>query len=190
VPEEEDEAEPYKAKYAAADALKAELDGLSKSETPGSDQRLQQAILQARRGLVLLETDLLKEGEDSVLAALPTLEGACEKSAADASDRIAVELLPLCQSCYNSLGALWCSRGDFKASLLWLSKAEQLYKGQSAKSKQQNLGTDQSDDAQQSSTISDQVEQGFTQTLFFLAQGEHQAWHAEAASNRHAQHNI
>jgi hypothetical protein len=174
VPQGEDEAEPYKAKYAAADALQAELDSLSNLETSGSDRELQRAVLQARRGLVLLETDLLKEGEDLVSAALPALEGACEESA---GNKVAAELLPLCQSCYNSLGALWCSRGDFKASLLWLTKAEQLYWGKSGKSNSTpRMESQRSDipsaaDGHSASGSNEKLEQGYTQTLFFYAQG-------------------
>ncbi len=139
---EEDEAEPYKFKYAAADALKACIDAptsdgaaaegapatsspssqhenLSSDATssPGCNPELGQAVAAARirRGLILLDTDLLPDGEAELTAGVAVLEAEPGKY-----------LAWLLES-YNALGALYSQRGELQQAVDWLQKAESLY---------------------------------------------------------------
>lgn len=139
---EEDEAEPYKFKYAAADALKACIDAPSSDSTAaegaptasgldsqhenlsndvtsssGSNPELGQAVAAARirRGLILLDTDLLPDGEAEIIAGVTILEAEPDKY-----------LAWLLES-YNALGALYSQRGELQQALDWLQKAESLY---------------------------------------------------------------
>lgn len=66
--QEEDERKPYEHKYAAADILKDQYEQ--------TKSVVAKAVYQAKRGLVLLETDLLADGEACVAAALAVLEEA------------------------------------------------------------------------------------------------------------------
>ncbi|GIM16324.1 hypothetical protein Vretimale_18956, partial [Volvox reticuliferus] len=156
---EEDEAEPYKNKYEAADLLRKLLgeraisaDGSppstesSKNESSSaavssghqdsvssspdavcgnskvpstsrpSEAELAEAAVRIRCGLILLETDLLADGQSSIEAGLPPLELEPE-----------TYLAWLIES-YNALGALYSDRGDLTAALRWLQRAEELYR--------------------------------------------------------------
>ncbi|KAJ9534118.1 hypothetical protein QJQ45_002106 [Haematococcus lacustris] len=178
--DEVDERQPYAHKYKAADALLQAMEG--------SDDTLSRAMLNAKRGLLLLETDLLKDGEDCVQAALPVLSShvgrACPcannkdpASSTASQDQACSEqetgtLCKLQQDCYNSLAVLWCSRGDHAAALSWLKKAEEVYK--------QHLGcnpataSNTSTDIPRADTMQaihmQSLEAGYTSTLFYLAQ--------------------
>ena len=110
---EADEERPYDHLYAAADlCLKATAD-VEQDEDFAN-------VLLARRGLILLDTDLLADGQACVERALAWLEPAARME----GGRHHVALL---QECYNALGALQSGRSAFPEALSWLGKAESLY---------------------------------------------------------------
>lgn len=120
---EDDPRQPYKSKYKAADVLaefltkgfQPSLDpSLNATSTISKDRQLS-AIVRMRRGLILLETDLLSEGEALVKAALDVLSG-------EQTTYIEHVIEGL-----NALGALYCGRGDFATAAEQLTKAELLY---------------------------------------------------------------
>jgi hypothetical protein len=125
---EEDEERPYDHHYRAAELLKAAIDAQagegsggdrtssSAAEAVGAAPPPPLAVLRALRGLALLDTDLLAEGEAEIRGALPDLE-------ADTARRA-----PVLLESYNGLGALYSGRGDFDEALAWLAKAEALYR--------------------------------------------------------------
>ncbi|KAG2493223.1 hypothetical protein HYH03_008639 [Edaphochlamys debaryana] len=102
-----------------------------------SDLELAAACARIRSGLLLLETDLLPDGEAAVTAGLPVLEAACaaaERHAAAAAAASAgsaaaapAGLLGWQLEAYNALGALYSARGEMERALTWLSRAEALY---------------------------------------------------------------
>ncbi|KAG2449609.1 hypothetical protein HYH02_005142 [Chlamydomonas schloesseri] len=81
-------------------------------------QDLAAAAARLRCGLILLDTDLLPDGEAYVRAGLAVLE------AAPAGPE--VYLAWLLEGC-NALGALYSNRGSHATALEWLQKAESLY---------------------------------------------------------------
>eukprot|EP00198_Chlamydomonas_reinhardtii_P008976 XP_001698313.1 predicted protein [Chlamydomonas reinhardtii] len=76
------------------------------------------AAARIRCGLILLDTDLLSDGEAYVRAGLGVLEAA--PGGAEA-------YLAWLLEAYNSLGALYSNRGSYATALEWLQKAEALY---------------------------------------------------------------
>ncbi|KXZ47726.1 hypothetical protein GPECTOR_33g608 [Gonium pectorale] len=155
---EEDESEPYKHKYEAADLLRKVLgersvlgaepkpsaavgdaaasaapheangssdagpaaDPVGAAPRPAPEFELAAAAARIRCGLILLETDLLPDGESSIVAGLPQLE--------KSPDAFLAWLL----EAYNALGALYSSRGELPTALSWLQRAESLYQGLTA----------------------------------------------------------
>ena len=87
---------------------------------PPTPHQEQIALLKARLGLTLLETDLLADGEKSVLEALPFLVHGWPARPL------------LLQEAYNALGALCCGRGNMDQALEWLHQSEELYHKQVA----------------------------------------------------------
>eukprot|EP00798_Chlamydomonas_sp_ICE-L_P016054 gene16054-22191_t len=138
---EEDEERPYDNKYAAADLIKSALEDLEKTDGP---KPMDMAVLKARRGIVLLDTDLLSEGETSLLQALPILE-----SDATTHSGLLIEG-------YNAVGSLKSNRGELDASLEWLNKGLRMYEDHMGRT--EGVVKDES------------VEVMHTNTLFILAQ--------------------
>ncbi len=68
---EEDEAEPYRNKYEAARKLEAARKELDGNRAPCAAAA--RGLLECRRGLALLETDLLPDGEGAVASGLELL---------------------------------------------------------------------------------------------------------------------
>lgn len=119
---DDDESEPYKSRYAAADlllvAIKALEVDLVDDATPAAakpDIELSLATLHARRGLALVETDLLADADTEMNAALPALE------------RPPLQAPAALLEVYNALGALASNRGVHEAAIPWLEKAEAVY---------------------------------------------------------------
>lgn len=119
---EVDEHEPYKSSYASADVLKglhaqahALLQGLTGMQHEAHVCRCL-AQISLERGLALLDTDLLAEGERELTQAL-----GFDWPNDDA------ESLVLQQAARNALGALWRERGDCDAACEHLARAEQLH---------------------------------------------------------------
>ncbi|GIL62528.1 hypothetical protein Vafri_16739, partial [Volvox africanus] len=81
-----------------------------------SEAELGEAAVRIRCGLILLETDLLADGQSSIEAGLQPLEKDPE-----------AYLAWLIES-YNALGALYSDRGDLPVALEWLQRAEELYR--------------------------------------------------------------
>ncbi|GBF96710.1 hypothetical protein Rsub_09452 [Raphidocelis subcapitata] len=111
---------PYAERYAAADALSAlaaTAASLAARAGPGSPDAEAAAAcaerLRLERGLALLRTDLLGEGEPLVAAALA-------RPAARWPLHVALRAR-------NALGALWCDRDDAAAALRHLQAAEGAY---------------------------------------------------------------
>ncbi|GAX74504.1 hypothetical protein CEUSTIGMA_g1953.t1 [Chlamydomonas eustigma] len=104
------EERPYEFKYEAAEILRKALE----KNSIHIDKYLG-AVLNARRGLALLETDLLADGQHLLEGSLPTLE-----------DKKQDNLSLLIES-YNALGALQSNRSDLDTAVTWLTKAEGLY---------------------------------------------------------------
>jgi tetratricopeptide (TPR) repeat protein len=114
--QEPDPAAPYAPLYAAADALGA-LAASARAAGGGAPAAAEAcaARLDLERGLALLQTDLLGEGEPLVAAALaapPPPRGWRLREALRAR---------------NALGALWCDRGDNERALEHLQQAEAAY---------------------------------------------------------------
>jgi hypothetical protein len=119
----EDDTQPYKRKYAAADLL---LMAKKKAETLLSDatEVATQASLAVaeciaccslERGLALIETDLAAEGQQE-------LERALQYPWQETADAWAIQ-----QQAHNALAALWCDRGDTTVSLQHLTSATELH---------------------------------------------------------------
>lgn len=119
-----DESEPFKNRYAAADTLKElqqELLQLQQQHFPDGDGNIAQtaawlsAWCQLERGLQLLETDLLAEGEKALEEGLsyawPTTLGS-----------LAIQL-----QAHNALASLWCDRSEHDTALSHLQSAVQLH---------------------------------------------------------------
>jgi len=201
--QEEDEERPYDHKYAAADLLKEELarleshehgkeptldqDQASTSPSGSTDEHdvalRSKALLQSRIGLILLETDLLAEGQQALESALPWLEQHQDHH------------LALLLECLNAMGALCSGRAELDDALTWLSKSEAVYSkhrgrwGRAASAHRQQQGdasasaaaaataaggsSSAADDSAATSSSSrtwDDVETNFTSTLFYMAQ--------------------
>ncbi|MEW5303813.1 MAG: hypothetical protein WDW36_006468 [Sanguina aurantia] len=186
---EDEEDTPYKSKYAAIDILQELIDqgdvisgqDVSRSGTActaaGSDLaasegpqhppptrvRLEAAKLRARRGIIMMDTDLRGDGEQCLLQALPVLESAPTQ-------------ITEVQECWNTLGALHSSRGSFDVAIVWLHKAEALYEaerthgqqGQSSLAPTIGAGSPPAPSAPQPDVI--KLEAQYTSTVFFLAQ--------------------
>jgi hypothetical protein len=118
-----DESEPFKNRYAAADTFKElqqELQQLQKdcsdddSNVATTASRLS-AWCQLERGLQLLETDLLAEGqkalEEGLSYAWPATAGS----------------LAIQQQAHNALASLWCDRSEHDTALSHLESAVQLH---------------------------------------------------------------
>lgn len=120
---QEVEAAPFAGKYAAADLLRDVLDEAKMRMAasigePGGQRAAEEeaaAALALRRGLALLETDLLAEGEGCVREAVAALEG-------DPARHVLLLL-----EAYNGLGALGCGRGAFDEAFTALRRAEALH---------------------------------------------------------------
>lgn len=129
--------------------------------------QLEVAKLRARRGIIMMDTDLRGDGEQCLLQALPVLEAA------------PAQITEL-QECWNTLGALHSSRGSFDVAIIWLHKAEALYDAERKNVQQQQLeqcvDTQVSDVMANISALSSQqpdvvkLEAQYTSTVFFLAQ--------------------
>lgn len=194
---EDEEDTPYKSKYAAIDLLQELIDqgdvisgdeisrsgtactaaasDLAASEGPKHPSptrvRLEAAKLRARRGIIMMDTDLRGEGEQCLLQALPVLE-------------MAPAQITELQECWNTLGALHSSRGSFDVAIIWLHKAEALYEaerthGQQGKSSiapTTEEGSPPALSAQQPEVV--KLEAQYTSTVFFLAQAS--AWKCQS----------
>lgn len=184
---EDEEDTPYKSKYAAIDLLQELIDqgdvicGDEASKTActaaGSDLaategpkhpspskvQLEVAKLRARRGIIMMDTDLRGDGEQCLLQALPVLE-------------MAPAQITELQECWNTLGALHSSRGSFDVAIIWLHKAESLYEaerthaqqGQSSVAPVHEEGSPPALSTPQPDAV--KLEAQYTSTVFFLAQ--------------------
>jgi hypothetical protein len=117
---EDDESEPYKSKYACSDLLTSveqQAAALAASQ-PDASTSLGQCIAycQLERGLALLETDLVADGQRA-------LEQALEFAWPPSLESYAAQ-----QQAHNALGGLWCSREEFETSLKHLKTAAELYR--------------------------------------------------------------
>lgn len=121
---EPDEKKPYDFKYQAAELCKQAVEqgsGKALAEVlaaPPADAADEVYVLLARRGLSLMETDLLADGQQCI-------ETAMKQLSADEAKHLALLL-----ECYNALGALQSGRDDLQGSLRLLESAEALYKRQ------------------------------------------------------------
>jgi hypothetical protein len=118
-----DESEPFKNRYAAADMFKElqqELQQFKKGCSDGDSDIAQTAArisawCQLERGLQLLETDLLAEGqralEEGLSYAWPTTLSS-----------LAIQL-----QAHNALASLWCDRSEHDTALSHLESAVQLH---------------------------------------------------------------
>ena len=152
-----DEDRPYDHLYKAAALCEEAIQDLRAGDM---DAELLHVLL-ARRGLTLLETDLLADGQASLEEALPWLEANLTNSSSGAPECVAPAVddrqgPSLLLECYNAFGALQSSRSEFDAALAWLEKAEALYKR-----------IDKS--SAPTSTLAG-VETQHTRTLFYFAQ--------------------
>ncbi|PNH02188.1 KIF1-binding [Tetrabaena socialis] len=91
---------------------------------PPSDLELAVAAARIRFGLLLLDTDLLSEGQAAVEAGLRPLESAEPGAGANYTAWLLES--------YNALGALHSQRGELEQALQWLLRSEQLYRSVSA----------------------------------------------------------
>jgi hypothetical protein len=118
-----DESEPYKFRYAAADALKELQEQVqhASAETPAGEgaNEVQAAERVAwcklERGLQLLETDLLSEGQKA-------LEQGLEYAWPGTVECLAIQL-----QAHNALASLWCERSENGTALQHLRSADDLY---------------------------------------------------------------
>jgi len=163
----DDESQPYKSLYAAADVLgnlQQQASALLASSA-GHECAMARhvALLALRRGLVLLETDLTHEGEHQIEAGL---------SHAWAADDL--EGLVLRQAAANALGALYCERSAFERAQTHLQQAEELYAPIRARSDSTGAATQASStggaEAGCSADLLGRAEAQYTTTLFFRAQ--------------------
>jgi hypothetical protein len=122
---EVDEAEPYKWQYAAAESLAGGR--LAVEETTGTESEGEEAetarscalgLLDCRRGLALLDTDLLPDGEGAVLSGITILND-LPKRTKDAYLSVRLEAL-------NALGALACNRDSYDEAKKHLEAAQAL----------------------------------------------------------------
>lgn len=186
---EDDEAEPYKSKYASADLLQSLEQQATRYLDTGSAHEafVSQCIAQCQleRGMVLLETDLTADGQKALEQGLAYGWPTTKSSHA------------ILQQGYNALGGLWCSREDFETSLKYLQTAAEVYD----KIKAMHHSASAADDSNLSATVepaadachasanadecsvlaqhsweeafasdADHVEQHYTTTLYYLAQ--------------------
>jgi hypothetical protein len=175
---EDDESEPYKSKYACSDLLvsvEQQAAALAAIQ-PEASTTLGQCIAycQLERGLALLETDLVADGQSALEQALefawpPSLESYTAQ-----------------QQAHNALGGLWCSREEFETSLDHLKTATELYGEIKASlqdsSSSSNTEEQQGQQQQESATgsvhnswvaqLTDAAaaEPHYTTTLYYLAQ--------------------
>jgi hypothetical protein len=116
---EDDESEPYKSKYACSDLLASveEQAAALAAIQPEASTTLGHCIAycQLERGLSLLETDLVADGQRA-------LEQALEFSWPPSLESYAAQ-----QQAHNALGGLWCSREEFDTSLEHLKTAAELH---------------------------------------------------------------
>ena len=171
---EPDETKPYDHKYEAVKLIQQALDNLENTgSSPDREEKVADhdaqaqahatALLSARRGLILLETDLGADGEPAIESSLVYLESRFEdnQAAPDKDKHLALLL-----ECYNALGALKSGQGDFPGAFKWLAKAQEVY------SVHRGGGGLGGGDKTSSSppTTWDEVEGQHTSTLFYLAQ--------------------
>eukprot|EP00878_Enallax_costatus_P016466 GHUV01017272.1.p1 GENE.GHUV01017272.1~~GHUV01017272.1.p1 ORF type:complete len:553 (+),score=189.00 GHUV01017272.1:136-1794(+) len=178
----DEESEPYKSNYAAADMLQSleEQTAAYLAAEPGCDDPIKQCIArcQLERGLVLLETDLTADGQKAVEQGLEHNWPATIPSYA------------ILQQGSNALGGLWCGREEFDTSLRYLKAASDLYDKIKALSSSSgntpadlsavsaNVAAETPELQNQLSRVweeafaadAEQVEQQYTTTLYYMAQ--------------------
>lgn len=114
-----DEHEPYKNRYAAADALKQlqeQLQQLGLGDGPSPHPTsLLIAWCKLEQGLQLLETDLLAEGQKA-------LEEGLAFAWPDTVECLAIQL-----QAHNALASLWCERSENDTAIKHLQSATNLY---------------------------------------------------------------
>ena len=160
---QESESEPFKNKYSAAEQLcqcKAMVEGDTGTEITPTEKSLICAILDCRRGLTLLETDLLSDAETALESGLASLKHLSSDSDADYT--------ALILEGSNGLAALWCNRDEFDKAKGFLDTANEMYSAcqgcTDSCAVPDHLG---GDDA---ATFAAKVEEQHTLTLFYLAQ--------------------
>lgn len=157
--EEEDESEPYKHLYAAADLLSDAAKSLEAEGGEGMTAAV--AVLECRRGLVLLETDLVADGERYLTSGLEKL------NALPGKESKAYETLKL--EGQNSLGALWCNREDFERARGYLEAAEMASSACSSALEAASAVPDLMAGVSHEQCL-ERMDQQRTMTLFYLAQ--------------------
>lgn len=192
---ENDDSEPYKSRYEAADLLQ-ELEAEVLQRPPPSCELLV-AWCKLERGLQLLETDLLAEGQK-------LLEEGLAHAWPDTVECMAIQL-----QAQNALASLWCERSEHTVALQHLQAAADLHskivqqqqqqekedaapaavtpcaapqdQQQPAQQQQMQPSQEQQEDQQQQEDSSraawqavlhdaSSVERDFTTTLFYMAQ--------------------
>lgn len=116
--QEAEDSEPYKNRYAAALALQQlqeQLQPVCADDADASDKADLLAWCQAERGLQLLETDLLAEGQKE-------LEDALSHGWPPALEFLAIQI-----KANNALAGLWCERSEHETALKHLQTAADLH---------------------------------------------------------------
>eukprot|EP00873_Tetraselmis_striata_P020987 jgi/Tetstr1/441251/TSEL_029502.t1 len=160
---EVDDAEPYKWQYAAAEALAGGRLALeSCSAVAGEEQQQGRtaalAVLDCRRGLALLETDLLPDGEGAVLSGLQLF--------ASLPASLTAAYLALRLEALNALGALACNRDSYDQAQGHLEVAQKLLAEAGGESAGQPVVPDYLGQAHGE----DALQRQHTLTFFYLAQ--------------------
>ena len=116
----DDEKEPYKTKYAAIEILKTVHDSLAdlNDSQEENNQTALFAVVCLNLGILYIETDELKTGEDFLMTCISNLS----------KTQITPEkVLPMI-SALNQLGILWSQRDQISIAKTFLERAERVYK--------------------------------------------------------------
>lgn len=116
------ETEPYKSKYAAVEVLKNMknllLNSVDNAKQQENEVTSMLAVVYLNQGIVAIETEELKPGQDYLMNCIDTLNKTAIRSET---------ILPMI-SALNQLGILWSKRDQAAKAKEYLEKAEKVYK--------------------------------------------------------------
>ena len=162
------ESEPYKSKYAASEILKDLENLLVNCKTDTEEQQNEVtsmlSVVYLNEGIVAIETEELKNGEDYLNSCVDTLNKHCMKR----------ETILTMVSALNQLGILWSKRDDSKKAKEYLDEAEKIYKDYKSTQDSDSLPRSMSSllgiEDPNEPPATEVIEKLHTLTLYYLAQ--------------------
>lgn len=162
------ESEPYKSKYAATEILKSMEKILSNAydntDFPENKIDSMLGVIYLNLGIIALETEELKQGEDYLMNAVEVLN----------KDRVRSDTILTMISTLNQLGILWSKRDQINSAREFLEKAEKIFKDfkelNDLDNPPKNMSSAFNIEDHDEVSAADIIEKLHTLTLYYLAQ--------------------